>query len=240
MTATSPARRRTDARYRGVVYGLDVLDHHTGQIVPNDYVGKTRQKGRARENQHRDDQPFSDRIVGSPRVLWEGDCTEVELNEMERRFIQDVPTEQRPRLNWKMNEDNPYQIPKWVQVEQRHERDDREDRPRWVPSDQRARSSLLDWDTPAPVAVRQLPRRRWSSRRKHLTGLVVAWAVLTFAGWISLAVYDVLNRYAMIAVVLAGLWLSVWVWAGVPVTSRGLDKAERRARKRLGLKRGLR
>ena len=94
MTATQ--NPRTQRAYRGVVYGIDVLDHTTGQIVRNDYVGQTRQRGRAREMQHRDTQPWSDLIVGSPRVLWEGVCTDEQLDDVERQLIQDV--EVRPRL----------------------------------------------------------------------------------------------------------------------------------------------
>jgi hypothetical protein len=233
VTATSATRRRTDARYRGVVYGVDVLDHHTGQIVPNDYVGQTRQKGRARENQHRDTQPFSDRIVGSPRVLWEGLCTDAELDEMERHFIQDVPVGQRPRLNWLLNEDNPHQIPKWVQVEQRHQRDDAEGRPRWVPPDQREKVSLLEWDTAPAFAGPRPVRKPWNSRRKHLTGLGIAWLNLTLAAWIGLLVYRPWMVETVIAAPFAALAVTVWVWAGCPLRRRGRRKAMRRVRKRL-------
>ncbi|MEU4558492.1 hypothetical protein AB0F72_08880 [Actinoplanes sp. NPDC023936] len=226
-----------DARYRGVVYGLDVLDHETGLLVENDYVGKTRQKGRARENQHRDTQPFSDRIVGSARVLWEGMCTEAELDEMERRFIQEPPSGVRPRLNYLLNEDNPHQIPKWVQVEQRHERDDAAGRPRWLPADERRRDSLLDWDGGQPIArppaaVRRVP---WSSRRKHLTGLAIGWAALTFAAWIVLAVKNVFTQTNMLAAIPAALVFEVWVWAGVPLPFWRWSRrsAARRVRKRL-------
>lgn len=235
MTATIPSRRRQDARYRGVVYGLDVLDHHTGQIVRNDYVGQTRQRGRGRENQHRDDQPWADLIVGSPKVLWEGLCTDGELDKMERQFIQNPPDGQaRPRLNWQLNEDNPHQIPKWVLVQQRHDRDDREGLPRWVPAKQRQRESLLEWGTPA-VASRPYPavRPAWSSRRKHLTGLAIAWAVLTLAGWVALLTFGQWTRIPAVAIPVAALVLPVWVWAGAPLRKRGRRKAMRRVRKRL-------
>jgi hypothetical protein len=183
VTATLPAR--TEARYRGVIYGIDVLDHETRQVMPNDYVGKTRQKGRARENQHRDDQPWSDLIVGSSHVLWEGICTEAELDEMERRFIQDV--EVRPRMNWKLNEDNPEHIPKWVQREQRWARDDALRRQRWVPVDEREPVSLLDM--PMRQSTTIVPERRVSVPRKWSPVQVKAvlwsgaWLLLTGIGW---------------------------------------------------------
>ncbi|GGN39357.1 hypothetical protein FHR83_006736 [Actinoplanes campanulatus] len=234
MTATYSSRRRADARYRGVVYGLDVIDHDTGQIVRNDYVGQTRQRGRGRENQHRDSQPWADLIVGSPRVLWEGLCTDVELDEMERLFIQEPPTGERPRLNWLLNEDNPRHVPKWVLVDQRHERDDREGRPRWVPVDERRREGLLEWES-APVQPTRQPkvRRPWSSRRRHLTGLGVAQAVLLLAGWLALLVYGQWRQETALAVVVASLVLPVWVWAGCPIRRRGRRKAAARVRKRL-------
>lgn len=215
MTTTARSRQRT--RYRGVVYGIDVLDHVTGRLMPNDYVGQTRQRGRGRENQHRDDQPWSDLIVGSPRVLWEGVCTDAELDEMERRFIQDVPV--RPRLNWQLNEDNPQHIPKWVLVEQRHERDDRAGRPRWVPAKQRQRDSLLEWverpgqgvsrrssssESRPSSSVRKKPRRkRLPARQRRLVGWTMAWLVFALSAWIGLAVAD------------AGGWQQTGVTAGV-------------------------
>jgi hypothetical protein len=155
VTATMPAGQQT--AFRGVIYGIDVLDHVTGRVVPNDYVGKTRQRGRGRENQHRDRQPFSDLIVGSPRVLWEGICTEGELDEWERYFIQDAPV--RPRLNVDMNEDNPHRIPKRVQEAQRLQRE-----PGWLPFEQRRRDSLLEWD-----AVRAGSDTFNSNRRSDLS-----------------------------------------------------------------------
>jgi hypothetical protein len=162
------------------VYGIDVIDHTTGLVVRKDYVGQTRQRGRARENQHRDDQPWSDLIKGSPRVLWEGVCTDTELDEMERHFIQDVTP--RPRLNWKLNEDNPQQIPKWVLVEQRHQRDDEEGRLRWQPPGERPRGSLLDWDS-APVRSGPPRRPRWVLKPWQRT----AAAVVKALGWWLLA-----------------------------------------------------
>jgi len=235
---TATYQRRSSTAYRGVVYGIDVLDHLTGQKMPDDYVGQTRQRGRARENQHRDDQPWSDLIVGSSHVLWEGICTDTELDEMERRFIQDA--EVRPRLNWKLNEDNPRHIPKWVLLEQRHERDQAAGRPLWVPPDQRARESLLEWPDRGGVVSKPLPprppARPWSSRRKHLTGLAVAVATLIPAAWIALAVLGRWFVEAWWLIPLACAALTAWVWAGCPVRKRGRRKARSRVKKRLNLR----
>jgi len=231
---TATARPRQQARYRGVVYGIDVIDHVTGEIVRNDYVGQTTQRGRGRENQHRDDQPWADLIVGSPRALWEGVCTDAELDEMERRFIQDVPV--RPRLNWQLNEDNPHHIPKWVLVEQRHERDDREGRPRWVPPKQRTRDSLLEWgECPAPSVPRTRPpaRASWRPWQQHVVGLGVAQVLLSVAGWIVLAVKGMWVPEAWWAVPAAVLAVTVWAWLGFPVRRQGRRKAVRRLKRRL-------
>lgn len=187
---TQVERPRLNVRRLGAVYGIDVIDHASwmaGQpvIMPNDYDGQTRQKGRARENQHRDDKPWSDLIVGSPRVLWEGMCTDDELDDVERRFIKQGVDGVRPRLNWKLNEDNRKQIPIPRQVEQRWERDDRAGRARWVPLDQRQCSSLLEWDPVSPRFGPDLPVRRLSAPRSWSAGTrkVCLWS----SAWILLA-----------------------------------------------------
>lgn len=185
MTATYPAR--TDEAYRGVVYGYDVVDHICGEIVHDDYVGQTRQRGKLRELQHRDRQPFSDRIVGGAHVLWEGICTDQELDEMERHFIQDV--DRRPRLNEIMNEDNPHMISKAVQREQRWARDGALCRPRWVPYKQRTRESLLEWNTPDRPAydraspVRQRPAAL-TRAQKFAIGWGISWLGSTITVWL--------------------------------------------------------
>lgn len=227
MTATYP--RRSSTRYRGVVYGIDVIDHLTGQVVRNDYVGQTRQRGRGRENQHRDDQPWSDLIVGSPRVLWEGLCNDAELDEMERRFIQDVPV--RPRLNWKLNEDNPQQIPKWVLEAQRLERE-----PGWVPGGQRRRGSLLEWHTGAPAGrAANMPvraRKPWRPWQKHLLAVGVVWLVLTVVALSWLAHFDRLTQDSGLAAPVVALAAGVWGWFGFPLAGRRWRRRFRNARRR--------
>ncbi len=182
MTATYP--RRTDTKYRGVIYGFDLLDHETGLKVRDDYVGKTRQRGRKRELQHRGDKPWEDLIVGSSHVLWEGICDEDELDRREREFIR----EKRPRMNDKENRWNRDRIDYDTQVRQRHERDDLNGGPRWVPLEQRQRDSLLDWDEqpPAPARRPASPPQPWPLWKKHLVGWAIGWLVTTVAGWIVL------------------------------------------------------
>lgn len=180
MTATY--QRRTDTRFRGVIYGFDLLDHETGLPVPDDYVGKTRQRGRKREMQHRSDKPWEDLIIGSSHVLWEGICDEDELDRMERQFIR----ERRPRMNDKDNRWNPDRIDYGDQVAQRHERDDRRGCAPWVPLDQRQRDSLLDWDEAPPVPRVVVPvRREWKAWEKALA----AWLAVLLGGWIALVYY---------------------------------------------------
>lgn len=188
MTATYPAR--TDTAYRGVVYGIDLLDHASvmadaPQIVPDDYVGKTRQRGRGRENQHRDDKPWSDLIVGSSHVLWEGICDEDELDQHERDLIR----EKRPRMNDKDNRWNRDRIEYEYQVAQRHERDRKFGRPLWQPPELRRRKSLLEWQTPDrpahETAGRQKSKRRPFKRwQKYAIGWAITWPGSTLFGWV--------------------------------------------------------
>jgi hypothetical protein len=219
MTATYP--RRADLVLRGVVYGIDLLDHASvmadaPRIVPDDYVGQTTQRGRGRENQHRDDKPWSDLIVGSPRTLWEADCTGKQLDEQERHFIQDGPPEGRPRMNWKLNEDNPFQIPKWVQLEQRHERDRKFGRPLWQPPELRNRESLLEWsDRASPVRQNKPAPTR---RQKFLIGWVCTWLASMIATVVGLLHSHLANGtqtliaapLALPALLLAGWLLLLW------------------------------
>lgn len=232
MTATYPAR--TDKAYRGVVYGIDVIDHVTKLEVPNDYVGKTRQKGRLRELQHRDRQPFADRIVGDVHVLWEGICTDEELAEMERRFIQDA--EVRPRLNVEMNEDNRHRIPKFRQIEQRHERDRALGRPLWVPYEQRSRDSLLEWQTPDRPAYEQRSagqRRVLKPWQKRLIAFARAlalrasvWAGSTLVVWL-LALHWHLGGWRQ-ALTGAALFLPALLLTVLLIMSRTARKSTRR------------
>jgi hypothetical protein len=237
---TQTAAARTEVRYRGAIYGLDVLDHMTRRIVPDDYVGKTRQRGRSRETQHRDRQPFSDLIVGDAHVLWEGICTEDELDEMERHFIQDV--EVRPRLNEKMNEDNPRMIPKGVQRAQRWERDDAAGKARWVPFDRRQRSSLLEWDATRPEGLSARPYAptpsRWKPWQIKVGLLSSAWLLLAVATWGAMTRFGLSGtwRQNLLVETLTSSTLLVWsLWRQPdtwPMWRRRLRKLGPRPRRR--------
>lgn len=209
---TQVERTRLNARYLGVVYGIDLLDHVTRQVVPNDYVGKTRQRGRARENQHRDSQAFSDLIVGSPHVLWEGMCTEDELDEIEWRLIRELS----PRMNWVHNEDNPQQIPKWVQLEQRHQRDDAVGRPRWVPLDQRHAASLLDQRTAPRTAAASSARPAsatwWKLAQRRAVTWPAGWLLLALCGWAAFDEFDLPGSWKARVVTAAVLATGLLVW----------------------------
>ncbi|GAA0494641.1 hypothetical protein Ade02nite_19970 [Paractinoplanes deccanensis] len=223
MTATSQAR--TDRSYRGVVYGFDLIIHESWMsggyaVAHDDYVGKTRQRGRRREMQHRDDKPWSDLIVGSSHVLWEGICTEEELDDIERRFIR----EKKPRMNDKDNRWNAGRISYETQVSQRHERDARRGDPPWQPPENRNRDSLLEWDEAAPGVPAVAVRRPWKPWQKQLLGWSIAWLVLMIAGWVGLERWRDFGAWwhpaAVAGVALLALLscLRLWTWLGAPVT----------------------
>jgi hypothetical protein len=170
---TQTARPRTTVRRPGAIYGLDIADHDTlmttdvHKVVKDDYVGQTRQKGRARESQHRDDKPYEDLIVGSAHVLEQGMWTDEELDEREVYWIRRL----RPRMNYEHNLDNPHRIEIWRQKEQRWVRDDAASRPRWVPLERRRASSLLDQSATVRYGSTQImPERRLSAPRSWTAG----------------------------------------------------------------------
>jgi hypothetical protein len=210
-------------------------------------VGQSRQKGRARENQHRDNNPNSDLMVGSPRILWEGWCTDDELDEWERQFIQDV--EQRPRLNWKLNEDNPQQIPIPRQKEQRWARDDQAGRPRWEPAPYRPEAyrppvvagNARRWVHPADRGVSgrtvastvvRKPRKAWRPWQKHLLGIGITWLLLTIAGWVGLGYAGLLEHDTAIIDPVVALVAGVWGWFGLPLAGKRWRRRFRNARRR--------
>lgn len=152
---TQTARR--GLRRPGAVYGINLLDPQT-MTVRIDYVGQTRQRGRAREMQHRDSQPWEDLIVGSPLVLAEGVWTDDELDAQEQAMIRRI----MPRMNYEYNLHNPRRIEIWRQREQRWARDDAANRPRWVPLEGRQVGGLLG----QPVGIPVNPVRRAGPARQ--------------------------------------------------------------------------
>jgi hypothetical protein len=234
MTTTMPSRQ--PAAYRGVVYGFDLLDHASVMadrpvVVPDDYVGKTRQRGRLREMQHRDDKPWSDLIVGFSHVLWEGICDEDELDRREVAMIRLKAS----RMNDRDNRWNRTRINLDEQVRQRHERDDHFGRPRWVPRAQRRRDSLLEWDTPERPVFDQTavePRRQWKPWQKQLVAWLFGWLITTVTGWVALVWrFDFPVWWCPPAISgSATALVMLWALAGFPHPR--LRKAKKRRRKR--------
>lgn len=234
---TQVERPRLNVRRPGAVYGIDLLDHVSvmrGQpaVVDNDYVGQTRQKGRARENQHRDDKCWSDLIVGSSHVLWEGLCTDDELDDIEEHLIRQLG----PRMNWVHNERNPRQIPKWIQVEQRHARDDRAGRPRWVPLDQRPAGGLLDQLTPRPWATapssKTVEPRTGPPWQQKLALWSTSWVLLAVTVAAGMRAWWLTPTWAPVLVVASVVQVLLVAWSvnGAPLLTA---RARRRWRRRL-------
>jgi DNA translocase FtsK/SpoIIIE-like protein len=117
-------------RRPGIVYAADVLDEATGAVVLG-YVGQTRRSLAQREAEHRGDKPWADLIVGSFRVLWKGDPTDAELDDIERQKILEL----KPLYNIEHQRGAPHQVPLWDQRDQRYARDDAAGKRRWVPVD---------------------------------------------------------------------------------------------------------
>lgn len=130
MTSAIASRRGPAVRRRGIVYGLRTLRPEDGYTsVEVGYAGQTRQRLRSREVQHREDQPFSDVIVGDAFVIAEGWWTDAELDAAELAAIRQT----RPRYNIAGNEGNPDRVKPWVARDQRRERDEAAGRPVWQP-----------------------------------------------------------------------------------------------------------
>lgn len=178
---TQAARARADVRRPGAIYGINLLDPDT-MTIRMDYVGQTRQRGRAREMQHRDDKPWEDLIIGSPALLAEGMWTQRELDAQEKQAIARI----RPRMNYEHNLDNPERIEIWRQKQQRWTRDDQAGRPRWVPLEERVPVGLLDQPTriPAPrAAAAPVAAKRWRPWQVKACLWSATWTLLILACW---------------------------------------------------------
>lgn len=166
-------------RRAGVVYGIPTYHPDTGDIVVG-YVGRTFQTLAAREQQHRDTQPWSDTIVGdlgAAYVIETGMFTVDEIEQREavhmRRLL--------PLYPYEFNLDNPHRIPIFEARGQRARRDAaRGVRSQWsapaVPQQRRRVSRLR----PAPAttpAVSSADAARW----QRLTWWAYGWVALTTA-----------------------------------------------------------
>jgi hypothetical protein len=230
VTATIPphADVRDCRLYRFRVYHPDDMHLPPEQRrVVLGYVGETVRLPLARLIEHLYDQPWADTIVGwevDPRVF----AGKAAVLEAERLAIE---TEQ-PLYNVEHNRGNPHRITPPAAIRQRRTRDaSKQGTARWVHPDDRGGATRA----PAPARPRPVVRRRWSSRRKHVTGLAVAWPVVTAAGWVWLAVERLVGSWQDQAATAAvgALVVTLWVWAGCPVTRRQRRKAWARVRRRM-------
>jgi len=124
-----PAAMR-DLRRPGRIYLADTLDPETGQIECG-YVGQTRRTIAEREAEHRGNQPWGDLIVGSFRLVWEGEPTDDELDAIEKQYTD----RHRPRYSIEYQSGASWVTPKKAALAQRHARDRQLGRPLWVPVD---------------------------------------------------------------------------------------------------------
>jgi hypothetical protein len=160
---TRPGTRKpANGRRTGIVYGIRVIHPLTGQIVLG-YVGQTRQRLRAREGQHRDDQPWSDTIVGEAFVIAQGMWNKAELDWYEQVCIQRM----LPLYNIDHNRANPYRIKPWDAIAQRQARE-----PGWTPNRRPA--------TPYP---RFAPYIGWGWKQWRRVVLVAIWLTLACLLW---------------------------------------------------------
>lgn len=158
--------RPSQVRRRGIVYGINAVHPTVGGVVVG-YVGQTVQVLRAREGQHRDDQPWSDLIVGDAYVVEEGWWTCDELTAREMWHIARL----RPLYNYTGNLTNPDRIPIFEARRQRQARD-------------RARlAEVATWGPGRRAAARVAFRwRAWTRRQRAAVAAAAAWVVLAAAG----------------------------------------------------------
>lgn len=219
MTIVHPARG--DVRECSL-YRFWVRHPLTGQVVLG-YIGETGRQPFERLLEHLATQPWFDTVV-----RWEVD---------ERVFYGKAAVEaaeaaairaELPLYNYEYNLDNPQRIEIWRAKEQRWARDAQRGRRAWAP----AANSVAA----APARPRGKPAvkaKPWSSRRKHLTGVGVAWLASMILGWTLRAYYAELTEQWWWGIPAAALTVTVWVWSGCPVTKRGRREAWRRVKKRM-------
>ncbi|MEV0214319.1 hypothetical protein [Micromonospora sp. NPDC050695] len=173
-------------RRQRAVYGIMTLDvNRQGIPIPGaapvvGYIGQSRQTVWQREQQHRDEQPFSDLIVGGSWTIEEGFWTQQQLDEREQHYIRQgvslLPGQkrQRPKYNIDFNRENPDRIPPWDAVTHRQARE-----PGWQPVKDAHRPRQRSAGSFAgPITV---PAWSWEWTPQRIR--IAAWA----AGWLVIA-----------------------------------------------------
>ncbi|MEV5211302.1 hypothetical protein AB0K35_27900 [Micromonospora sp. NPDC053740] len=228
------SRPAPHVRRRSVVYGIPTLPvDENGRVIPGappivGYIGKSVQTVYQRQEQHRDDKPFSDLIVGGSWVIEEGFWTDAELSAREQWWIRNGAVlllggkPQRPVYNYEFNLDNPNRVEVRRAVEQRQARE-----PGWVKP---VKGSFVPrqrtYGPPQNVArvVRRRPRYRWTRRRVRAAVLAVVWLVMFagfwWAGWdVWPGWYGPRNSAVGASVVMASA-AAAWQWASKPKRRR--------------------
>lgn len=193
MTAPTIRRPAVATRRYAAVYGIPTLVvDDAGQIVGGlvvvGYVGKTRQRVKQREIQHRDERPFSDLIVGGSWAIEEGFWTDAELNDREAYYIRRgavlVPGQepQRPVYNYEHNLGNPQRIEIWRAEQHRQARE-----PEWVPPVKGGRipQQRRQPGFQSPARPRASRRIRWTRGRVRFVCWAALWAAVAVisGGW---------------------------------------------------------
>ncbi|MEV1013802.1 hypothetical protein AB0I89_23915 [Micromonospora sp. NPDC049801] len=203
-------------RRQRAVYGIMTLDvDRQGIPIPGaapvvGYIGQSRQTVWQREQQHRDEQPFADIIVGGSWTIEEGFWTQQELDERERRHIRNgvvlLPGQkpQRPKYNIDFNRENPDRIKPWEAVAHRQARE-----PGWQPPVKGARVSRQRRTALAASSPTAVTAWAWEWTPERIKAAVWAVAVLAVIGWVaSLPVatwYDGVAYVACVACTVTGL-----------------------------------
>lgn len=184
MTTTlpRPPLRSTKTKRRGIVYGFYVTHPITGEVCWG-YVGQTRQQIWEREDQHREDKPWADTIVGDSYVdaitgrvyqaveLARGEWDDAELDDCELHYIRML----RPLYNIVGNRANPCRVKPWDAKKQRHQRDRIAGRPLWRPQPHRV-------PLRRPDSVGYVPRRHPAPFRINWVAVLLAQVWILMVG----------------------------------------------------------
>jgi hypothetical protein len=233
ITLTRPPDRRAKLKRRGVVYGFKVTHPVTGEVCWG-YVGQTRQQIWEREDQHREDKPWSDTIVGDyfqdpitgriyqAVVLAEGEWDDAELDARELSYIRSL----LPLYNIVGNMANPCRVKPWDAKKQRHLRDRAAGRPLWHPTPKRVPAQR-------PEVVGYTPRRHPVPFRVNWGLVLVAQLWIVFTGgmvWATSGRW--LLSLGVSTAVVVGLWLGRLLLRALRQLRRWLRPRHRRYRHR--------